>query len=116
MNGETVTGVTIMYMAEGLDTGDMISKIEVPIEDSDDAGTLFEKLSDCRCKFVEKQTLPDLIEGRSTATPQNDHDATYARVITRDNERLNWTNSSMDVFNHIRALRPWPGAYTIMEQ
>jgi methionyl-tRNA formyltransferase len=112
MNGETVTGVTIMYMAEGLDTGDMISKVEVPIEDSDDAGTLFEKLSIAGANLL-RSTLPDLIEGRSIATPQIDRDATYARVISRDNERIDWSNSRLAVFNHVRALRPWPGAYTI---
>ncbi|MEX2416554.1 MAG: methionyl-tRNA formyltransferase [Paenibacillaceae bacterium] len=112
MKGEKITGVTIMYMAEGLDTGDMISRIEVPIEDEDDAGTLFEKLSVVGASLL-KRTLPDLIEGRCTATPQNDHEATYARVITRDDERLNWSDSSMHIFNHIRALRPWPGAYTL---
>ncbi|MEX1029208.1 MAG: methionyl-tRNA formyltransferase [Paenibacillaceae bacterium] len=112
MKGETITGVTIMYMAEGLDTGDMISRIEVPIEDADDAGAMFEKLSIAGANLL-KITLPDLIEGRCTATPQNDQEATYARVITRDNERLNWSDTSMNIFNHIRALRPWPGAYTL---
>lgn len=112
MKGETITGVTIMYMAEGLDTGDMISRIEVPIEDEDDAGTMFEKLSVVGASLL-KQTLPDLIEGRCTATPQNDQEATYARVISRDDERLDWSNSSIHIYNHIRALRPWPGAYTL---
>jgi methionyl-tRNA formyltransferase len=112
MKGETITGVTIMYMAEGLDTGDMISRVEVPIENTDDAGTMFEKLSIAGANLL-KNTLPDLIEGRSTATPQNDQEATYARVITRDNERLNWSDTSLNIFNHIRALRPWPGAYTL---
>jgi methionyl-tRNA formyltransferase len=112
MKGETITGVTIMYMAEGLDTGDMISRIEVPIEDEDDAGALFEKLSIVGASLL-KQTLPELIEGRCTATPQNDHEASYARVINREDELLNWSDSSIHIFNHIRALRPWPGAYTL---
>lgn len=112
MKGETVTGVTIMYMAEGLDTGDMISKVEVPIQSSDDAGSMFEKLSMAGASLLIR-TLPDLIAGRIEAIAQNDEDATYARVISRDNERINWTDSSNHIFNHIRALRPWPGAYTL---
>lgn len=112
MKGEKITGITIMYMAEGLDTGDMISRIEIPIEDEDDAGSLFDKLSFEGASLL-KQTLPDLIEGRCIATPQNDLDATYARVISRADEILNWSDSSIQIFNHIRALRPWPGAYTL---
>lgn len=112
MKGETVTGVTIMYMAEGLDTGDMISRIEVPIGDEDDAGIMFEKLSLAGASLLQ-QTLPALIEGRCTAMPQNDSEATYARVISRDDERINWTDKSIRIYNHIRALRPWPGTYTL---
>ncbi len=112
MNGELKTGITIMYMAEGLDTGDMISSNEISIEDADDAGTLFDKLSIVGANLL-KQTLPDLIAGRCAAIPQNDLEATYARVISRANELINWSNSSIQIFNHIRALRPWPGAYTL---
>jgi methionyl-tRNA formyltransferase len=112
MNGETITGVTIMYMAEGLDTGDMISKVEVPIEDEDDAGILFDKLSLAGANLL-RQTLPDLLEGRTIAIAQNDHEATFARVISRSDERLDWSLPSKDIYNHIRALSPWPGAYTL---
>ncbi len=112
MKGEKITGITIMYMAEGLDTGDMISRIEIPIEDEDDAGSMFDKLSVVGASLL-KQTLPDLIAGRCLATPQNDIEATYARVISRADEMLNWSDSSIQIFNHIRALRPWPGAYTL---
>ena len=113
MNGEEKTGVTIMYMAEGLDTGDMISKIEVPIGIEDDAGTLFDKLSAAGADLLVR-TLPDLIAGRIRAVPQNDAEATYARTLTRDDERIDWSAPALTVYNRIRALRPRPGAYTLL--
>lgn len=112
MNGERVTGVTIMYMAEGLDTGDMISKVEVPITDEDTTGTMFAKLSEAGAELLAK-TLPDLLAGRIQAVPQNDEEATYAYNITRDDERIDWSRSSLELFNQIRGLNPFPGAFTL---
>ena len=112
MKGESLTGVTIMYMAEGLDTGDMISKVELPITDTDDAGTLFNKLSVAGAELL-KRTLPELLEGRIQAIAQNDEEATYAPVLKRDDERIDWSQNGMDIYNRIRALRPVPGAFTL---
>lgn len=112
MNGEPVTGVTIMYMAEGLDTGDMISKIEVPIEDRDTTGTMFEKLSAAGAKLLE-QTLPDLIAGRIQAVPQNEEEAVYSPNISREQERIDWTKPAVQIWNLVRALHPRPGAFTL---
>ncbi|TMV51885.1 methionyl-tRNA formyltransferase [Paenibacillus mesophilus] len=113
MKGEPVTGVTIMYMAAGLDTGDMISKVEVPITDDDTAGTIFDKLSIAGAGLL-RDTLPDLLAGRITAIPQNDAEATYASNISRDDERIDWSKSSLDLFNQIRGLNPAPGAFTLL--
>ncbi len=112
MNGDAVTGVTIMYMAEGLDTGDMISKIEVPIEDSDTTGTMFDKLSLAGAKLLE-ETLPDLLAGRVQPVPQNDAEAVYSPNITREQERIDWTKPAMQLWNLVRGLHPRPGAYTL---
>ncbi|WP_313641272.1 methionyl-tRNA formyltransferase, partial [Paenibacillus sp.] len=71
INGEKVTGVTLMYMAEGLDTGDMISRVEVAIEDEDTSGTLFEKVS-LAGRDLLKSEMPRLVSGRVQATPQDD--------------------------------------------
>ncbi|MFD2612923.1 methionyl-tRNA formyltransferase [Paenibacillus gansuensis] len=112
MNGEPETGVTIMYMAEGLDTGDMISRTALPIGEEDTAGTMFEKLAVAGAALL-KETLPAIIEGRIEAVPQNDEEATYSPNITRDDERIQWQRSARDVFNQVRGLNPWPVAFTL---
>jgi methionyl-tRNA formyltransferase len=111
MRGESVTGVTIMYMAEGLDTGDMISRVEVPIEDSDTTGSMFEKLSLAGADLL-KRTLPDLLAGRVQAVRQNEAEAVYSPNIKREDERIDWSKDSLSIFNQIRGLNPFPGAYT----
>ncbi|WP_179223876.1 methionyl-tRNA formyltransferase [Paenibacillus tyrfis] len=112
MNGDAVTGVTIMYMAEGLDTGDMISKIEVPIEDSDTTGTMFDKLSLAGAELLE-ETLPDLLAGRVQPVPQNDAEAVYSPNISREQEWIDWSKPAEQLWNLVRALHPRPGAYTL---
>lgn len=111
MNGEKVTGVTIMYMEEGLDTGAMLAQVEVPIGEEDDVGTMFEKLSQAGARLLLR-ILPDLLAGRLKATPQNDAEATLAPNIRREEERIDWNRPARDVFNHIRGLSPWPVACT----
>lgn len=112
MNGDRVTGVTMMYMAEGLDTGDMISKVEVPIEDNDTAGTMFEKLSAAGARLLI-DTLPGLLAGRIQAVPQNDEEALYSPNITREQEMIDWNRSAVELWNQVRGLHPQPGAYTL---
>lgn len=112
MNGDPVTGVTIMYMAEGLDTGDMISKVEVPIGDDDTTGTMFVKLSEEGADLL-RRTLPSLLEGTAQAVPQNDSEAVYSPNIKREQELVDWSNSAVSIRNHIRGLNPFPGAYTL---
>lgn len=112
MNGDAVTGVTIMYMAEGLDTGDMISRIEVPIGDEDTTGTMFDKLSAAGAELLA-MTLPDLLAGRVQAVPQVDSEAVYSPNITREQERIDWTQPAQVIWNLVRALHPRPGAYTL---
>jgi methionyl-tRNA formyltransferase len=111
IQGERVTGVTIMYMAEGMDTGDMISKVELPIERSDTTGTLFEKLSLAGADLL-KRTLPDLLAGRIQAVPQNHEEAIYSPNIRREDERIDWSHPAEAIYNRIRGLNPFPGAYT----
>lgn len=113
INGEKVTGVTIMYMAEGLDTGDMISRVEVPITDEDTSGTLFEKLSLAGSELLGR-TLPALIAGEVQAVPQQDELATYAPNLTREDERIDWTKSALQVYNQVRGLSPMAGAFTLL--
>jgi methionyl-tRNA formyltransferase len=111
MNGEQVTGVTLMYMAAGLDTGDMIRKVEVPITDEDNAGTIFIKLSQAGTELL-RTTLPDIIAGQIQAVPQDDTLATLAPNISREDEQIRWERPAAELFNQIRGLSPWPGAFT----
>lgn len=114
MNGESETGVTLMYMEEGLDTGEMISRVKTNIYDSDNTGTLFERLSELGAQLVV-DTLPQLAAGSITATAQSDDEATYAPMIKRNDEKIDWQQSARQVFNHVRALNPWPGSFTKWE-
>ena len=111
MNGEQWTGVTIMYMAEGLDTGDMISKVEVSIGPDETAGELFERLSIEGAKLL-LDTLPSILDGTAGRTPQNDAEATYAPNLSRDDERIDWSRSASAIYNQLRGLLPHPGAFT----
>ncbi|WP_340012441.1 methionyl-tRNA formyltransferase [Paenibacillus sp. FSL H7-0690] len=112
INGEKVTGVTLMYMAEGLDTGDMISRVEVAIEAEDTSGILFEKLS-LAGRDLLKSEMPRLVSGKVQAVQQDDSEATYAPNLNREDERLDWNASSRDNYNRIRGLVPFSGAFTL---
>lgn len=112
IRGEATTGVTIMYMAVGLDTGDMIASVELPIEDTDTTGTLFEKLSIAGSELL-KGILPDLLAGRLTAVPQNEAEAIYSPNIRREDELIDWSRSAVNIWNQVRGLNPFPGAYTL---
>jgi methionyl-tRNA formyltransferase len=113
IDGESVTGVTLMYMAEGLDTGDMIARVEVPITDEDTAGTMFEKLSAAGAELL-LEWLPRLADGTAPRVPQDDALATYAPNLTRDDERLHWERTSRELFNRTRGLYPMAGAFTYL--
>ncbi|ULO05397.1 methionyl-tRNA formyltransferase [Paenibacillus sp. 19GGS1-52] len=112
INGEKETGVTLMYMAEGLDTGDMISRVVVPVEDEDTSGILFGKLS-LAGRDLLKAEMPRLAAGRRSATPQDDSEATYAPNLSREDERIDWNARSLDTYNRVRGLVPFSGAFTL---
>ncbi|GGN95982.1 methionyl-tRNA formyltransferase [Saccharibacillus kuerlensis] len=112
INGETQTGITLMYMAEGLDTGDMIAKTEVEITDEDTSGTLFEKMAEAGAALLKRE-LPRLLEGRVEAEPQDESLASYAPNLTREDERIDWTRSPREIFNQVRGLSPFSGGYAM---
>lgn len=111
IDGKLETGVTIMYMAEGLDTGDMISKVVVPITATDNTGTLHDKLSVAGASLLQ-ETLASLIDGTVQAIPQDNDLASYAPNISRADERIDWSKSSEALYNQVRGLNPWPVACT----
>lgn len=109
--GETVTGVTTMYMDEGLDTGDMILRREVAIEPDDNAGSLHDKLAVAGAELLV-ETMHLLAAGNAPRIPQDDALATYAGKIDRAAGAIDWTRPADELVNHVRAFTPWPGAYT----
>ena len=114
IDGQKETGVTIMYMAEKLDAGDIIAQQAIAIESKDDVGSMHDKLSFFGANLLQ-QTLPDIINGTQDATPQDESEATFASNISREDERLDWSRPAEAIHNHIRGLSPWPVAYTTMD-
>lgn len=112
INGEKETGITLMYMAEGIDTGDMIAKAVVPIEDEDTSGTMFEKLSQAGAKLLVEQ-LPLILTGKASRIPQNDTESTYASNLTREDERIDWNATSREIYDRVRGLVPFSGGFTL---
>lgn len=108
------TGITIMYMVKKLDAGDMLSKVEVDILDSDNYETLHDKLSIAGRNLLN-ETLPKIFSGDINPEKQDDEEATFARNILREDEKIDWNASARDVFNKVRALDPTPGAFTYLE-
>lgn len=114
LEGEKETGVTIMYMAEALDAGDMLAKVVVPIEENDNVGTLHDKLAVAGSQLLT-ETLPRLLKGELTAEPQDHSQATFAPNIKRTDERIDWSKPADQVYDQIRGLNPWPVAFTTCE-
>jgi methionyl-tRNA formyltransferase len=111
IDGNDKTGITIMYMVEKLDAGDILTQVEVPINEKDHVGSLHDKLSAAGAKLLS-ETIPLLINEKIEPIPQNPDEVTFAWNITRDQEKIDWTLSGSKIYNHIRGLHPWPVAYT----
>ena len=112
MDGEPISGVTIMQMDEGLDTGDMLAKTEVPLEPDETGGSLFDKLSRAGAELLIR-TLPALEQG--TLTPEKqplESPTAYARMIRKEDGRIDWNLEAEAIERRIRGLNPWPSAYT----
>lgn len=115
INGEKESGVTIMQMDEGIDTGDMIEKVVVPIAEDETGGSLFEKLSQAGAKLCVK-VLKDLEEGKAVREKQPEESTTpYAKMIDKKMGAINWENSAKEIEQLIRGLNPWPSAYTKLQ-
>lgn len=112
INGEKETGITIMFMDEGLDTGDILLQEKIAIADEDTAGTLHDRLAGLGAEMLVK-TLNLLEKGTLSRIPQDHAGASYAPVLTRQDELIQWTAGARNIFNQVRGLSPWPGASTI---
>ena len=111
IRGETVTGVTILRIDVGLDTGDILLKSETSIQDEDTAETLSIILSHLGADLMV-ETLRRLERGDLAAQPQDHAQATLAPILKKHDGRIDWHLPAHDIWNRIRGLRPWPGAYT----
>jgi len=112
INGEKETGVTTMFMDEGLDTGDMILREVLPIYEEDNVGTVHDRLAAVGAQLLIK-TLELVKQGRAPRTPQTG-EASYAPMLTTSDELIKWDKPARDIFNLIRGMDPWPGAHTFL--
>ncbi len=112
--GDAETGITIMQMDEGLDTGDMLLKKTCPIEADDTAATLHDRLARLGAEALE-EALEGLAEGRLTPEPQDDALATYAAKLTKEEARIDWRRPAIELERQVRAFNPWPVAHTEFE-
>lgn len=110
LNGEKETGITIMYMDKGMDSGDIISTKSIVIEDDDNLETLSNKLSELGSKLLI-ETLPSIVDGTNKRIKQNEEDVTFAPIISKEDEYIDFNETTISVYNKIRALNPNPGAY-----
>jgi methionyl-tRNA formyltransferase len=114
INGETRTGITIMQMDEGLDTGDALSQESIPIGPRDTAGDLTEKLSELGSWLIV-DTLSRLEAGDLKAVPQDPAGATMAPLLRKEDGLIDWRMGAGKIHNRVRGLSPWPGAYTFLD-
>ena len=113
INGDNVTGITTMYMDAGMDTGDMIQKYEINIEENDTYGTLYEKMKILGGKAIV-ETLEKVADGTVQRKKQPD-EYSIAKMIEKEMGEIDWNKSSKDIRNLIRGFNPMPGAYTILK-
>lgn len=112
IDGERETGITTMMMDVGLDTGDMLEKAVIPIEEKETGGSLHDKLSMAGGDLI-LSTLKKLEEGTLVRTPQTDEGTCYAKMLTKSLGDIDWNQDAVSIERLIRGLNPWPSAYTM---
>lgn len=112
--GEKITGVTIMRMDEGMDTGDILLTHEVQIEDDDTGETLARKLSHAGAELL-LTALGNLKRGESQPRRQDDSLATYAPMLKKEDGRIDWNKPAREIRDLVRGMLPWPGAFTLLD-
>lgn len=114
IDGYKETGVTIMYMDESMDTGDIISSVTYPLKDTDTVGTVHDNLMEMGANLL-METLPSIIKGTNKRIKQDNSKATYAYNISRSDEHLDFSGSGLLVERKVRGLNPWPLANTLFD-
>lgn len=115
INGDPVTGITTMFMAKGMDTGDMLLKAEVPIAPEDTFGMVHDNMAEIGAQLLI-ETLVALENGTAVRIPQNHDEATHAPMLTKETGHIDWSKSATEIFNLMRGLDPIMGAYAIIEE
>ena len=113
LNGDTETGVTIMKMDVGLDTGEILTQRSTPIHDEDNAATLHDRLAQVGAELLV-QTIPDYVAEKIQPRPQQHELATQVAKIKKEDGRIDWQQSARAIWNRVRAFTPWPGAFTFV--
>lgn len=113
LNGDEVTGVTIMYMAEGLDTGDIISQRETPIDPNETVETLHDRLADIGAELLV-ETVASIADGTAQRTPQDDSLSCYAPMLGRELSPIDFANTAKHIHNQVRGLIPWPATTAVL--
>lgn len=114
IDGEEVTGVTTMLMDEGLDTGDMLAKAIVPLDEKETGGSLFDKLSEAGGRLCV-ETLAKLEKGEITPEKQGESPTAYASMLDKKMGNIDWNKSAVVIERLVRGLNPWPSAYTHLD-
>lgn len=112
INGEKETGVTIMEIDEGLDTGDMLHYKKIPIMEEDDSESIHDKLSIIGSHLIV-ETIEGLKDGSVVKLPQDDSLSTYAPMLSKNTGKIDWNSSGIKIKNLVRGLKPWPSAYMV---
>ena len=124
LNGDKTAGVTTMFMAEGMDTGDMLLKAEMPVGEEETSGQLFDRLKDLGAQLLI-ETLEKLEQGALTPIPQEEAQATHAPMLSKELSLVDWTKKELSlvdwtkpaqqVHDLIRGLNPWPSAVSYLD-
>ncbi|QPC81553.1 methionyl-tRNA formyltransferase [Phototrophicus methaneseepsis] len=109
--GDEETGITIMLMDAGLDTGPMLSKRPIPITEVETGESLHDKMAALGAELLI-DTIPGYLDGSIQPQPQDDSLSTYAPQISRDDGRINWNDTALEIERRVRAFTPWPGTFT----
>ena len=113
INGDKEAGVTIMEMVKEMDAGDMIARRAIPIEETDNVGTMFEKLA-LVGRDLLLESLPSYLAGDLKPVQQDKNQVTFSPNILPEEERIDWTKTNHQIFNQIRGMNPWPVAHTLL--
>jgi methionyl-tRNA formyltransferase len=111
LQGDKVTGVSIMLLDAGMDSGSVFRQSEMPVEDTDTAGTLSARLAGSGAELLT-EVLPLWIAGKIEPQPQDDSLATYTGMLTKEDGKLDWNMDAQEIWRKVRAFQPWPGCFT----